>query len=138
MSDPVRQHKRKLHIANDIPPDQWCDFRIDYESGMSLREIAGKYICDSRTVRSAIIYNKSSKELGRKMTPSILMEHESEILELLENQALQTGSVYQLSCRITEALATSGYTGSERTVRNYLKSHPQLFSKEKNEHDPDQ
>lgn len=136
MSDPHRQHKRKLHIANDIPPDQWCDFRVDYESGMSLHEIAMKYLCDSRTVRSAIIYNKSSKELGKKMTPSILMEYESKILELMENQEILTSSVYQLSLRITEALSANGYTGSERTVRNYLKSHSQLFNKEQNEHDP--
>lgn len=46
-----QKRDRKLHIPNSVPHSDWCDFRIDYESSMTLQQIGEKYCCDPRTVR---------------------------------------------------------------------------------------
>lgn len=116
-------HRRKINIPSTIPPFEWCDFRKDYEAGMSLYAIGEKYCCDPRTVRSCIIRNKSSSELGRKSTPSILEPYHREIQQILHEMSEEEISLYKKSMAVTQRLKDSGYTGSERTVRNYLNSH---------------
>jgi len=116
-------NKRKIPTPNDIPPDKWCDFRIDYESGMSLNQIAEKYFCDSRTVRAAIIQNRSSDSLGRRNAPTKLSSYEDRITSLLSRNN-NYRSIHQMSMEITKQLRNAGYSGSERTVRNYLARTP--------------
>lgn len=138
MNSKTKPGKRKLYIPNDVPAEQWCDFRIDYEAGMTLHAIAEKYLCDSRTVRNAIIHNKSSNELGRKTTPTILANYESRIRELIAETGTDFTTLYQLSRHITSTLEQEGYHGSERSVRNYLSRHPEIQNSKENSHyDPD-
>ena len=111
----------------EVPVEEWCDFRRDYENSMSLKEIGIKYCCDSRTVKRCIMLNKSSNDLGRQTAPKKLTPYRSRIDQLY--QELQESSsvkgqyvpVYRISTKITEEIRTEGYTGCERAVRNYLR-----------------
>ena len=89
---------------------------------MSMKAIAAKYYCDPRTVRKCLFQNKSSQELGRQTTPTKITPYLQEIDRLFRRYAPEMPSVYMLSRRITEELQSLGYTGSERTVRNHLRS----------------
>ncbi len=153
----------------DIRPHLRCDFRIDFDAGMTLKQIGNKYHCDQRTVRACILRNKSSTELGRQFAPTKLQPYFDEIDRLYqqslrycheqerssscpdgsladkpeESSSCPVGSlpgtsedvpdltkpdgdvpsIMQLSRDITAAISAKGYTGSERTVRNYLRTH---------------
>lgn len=117
---------RRLAVP-DIPKDEWCDFRKDYESGLSLVQIGEKYYCDPRTAKMAIIHNKSSNNLGKRVRPSILSGYEKKIPELWQKN-LEMQSLFSVSKNITENLREEGFTGSERTVRNYLKRQPYVMA----------
>lgn len=107
-----------------IPPEKWCDFRIDFESGMTLKQIAEKYFCDQRTVRNCIIMNKSSYDLGKQYAPTKLQPYEEQIQTLYAQYTSEDHpGITRISRLITETISQSGYRGSERTVRNYLKKY---------------
>ena len=118
----------------DIPECEWCDFRPDYESGMTLKEVAEKYCCDPRTVKRCIFANKSSSELGKQMEPTKLATFSKQIdslyCEITDTQEIlkKKMGICDISRRITAELEAEGYTGSERTVRNYLRSHYQFVT----------
>ena len=105
-----------------LPKDQWCDFRMDFETGMTLKQIAEKYCCDARTVRSCIQKNKPSSSLGKKSTDPILQPYRELIDTYMKQNSMHDDSIYQYSRELTEYLTVHGYTGSERTVRNELKT----------------
>lgn len=77
----------------EIPRGCWCDFRRDFEAGMTLKSIGIKYHCDQRTVRSCIILNKSSAELGHQYAPTKLEPFIPEIERLY--QILSRGGIPQ-------------------------------------------
>lgn len=110
-----------------IPEGEWCDFRRDYETGMTLKKIAEKYYCDSRTVKSCILNNKSSTELGSQKKPTKIAAYvdliNSEFLRIVSGQSfISEGSgICEISEMITGVIEQQGYDGSERTVRNYLR-----------------
>ncbi len=113
----------------DIPREQWCDFRVDLvENGMSLTDIAAKYYCDPRTVRSCIQKNKSSIALGKKSTPPRIQSSESVIRKILLEHIDQlpdtVNTSYGLSCYLYPFLQAAGCSYSERTLRDYLKKSP--------------
>ena len=113
----------------DLPRARWCDFRIKYiEQHMTLRELADEYMCDPRTVRACLIHNKSSSSLGKKTVPTRIDLCRDEIRDLLEQELPvlpdHIRSIYQLSRYLFPLLRERGYTGSERTLRNYLHLHP--------------
>ena len=113
----------------DLPRARWCDFRIKYiEQHMTLRELAEEYMCDPRTVRACLIHNKSSSSLGKKTVPTRIDLCRDEIRDLLEQELPclpdHIRSIYQLSRYLFPLLRERGYTGSERTLRNYLHLHP--------------
>ena len=111
----------------DIPEEAWCDFRRDYESGMTLKRIAEKYYCDSRTVKSCILNNKSSTEHGSQKKPTKIAAYvdliDSEFRKIISDRNYVSGGVRicEISEKITETIQQSGYDGSERTVRNYIR-----------------
>ena len=111
----------------DYPESEWCDFRRDYESGMTLKKIAEKYFCDSRTVKSAILHNRSSSELGKQMVPTKLEPFIDRLEYLYENYIDndEPFGICEISRLITDQLVSEGYTGGERTVRNYLRARSQ-------------
>lgn len=119
-----------------IPKDEWCDFRLEYESGSTLKEIAEKHFCDPRTVRRCISSNKSSTELGRQTEPTKLAPYYDMIDTLFQqiiiDKEADPGSdnkvgICEISRIITQQLISQGYTGSERTVRNYLRKKCQYI-----------
>ena len=122
-----RTRQRERIPLPDIPTDQWCDFRRDYESGMTFKKIAEKYVCDSRTVKSCILNNKSSNELGSQRKPTKiasfvdLIDTEYQEIVFGKSFASEEIGICEISERITELLKQNGYTGGERTVRNYLR-----------------
>ena len=122
-----RTRQRERIPLPDIPTDQWCDFRRDYESGMTFKKIAEKYVCDSRTVKSCILNNKSSNELGSQRKPTKiasfvdLIDTEYQEIVFGKSFASEEIGICEISERITEWLKQNGYTGGERTVRNYLR-----------------
>ena len=123
---------RKALLLPQISSDKWCDFRIDYESGMTLKSIAEKYICDPRTVRRCLLNNKSSSELGSQTAPTKLSAYIDQIHMLFQeytDQVVVSGNltgICHISKKITQSLRMSGYKGSERTVRNYLRARYQF------------
>jgi len=118
--------EKKAFPLPPLPSEEWCDFRKDYESGMTMKAIADKYICDPRTVKKCLLQNKSSKELGRQTAPTKLAPYLSTIDRLFQEYALTTSRFCTVSRSITQQLTELGYTGSERTVRNYLQSKYQI------------
>ena len=122
----------------DIPKKEWSDFRCDYESGMTLKMIAEKYLCDPRTVRKSIMSNKSSSEIGKQSEPTKLAAYVERIDSLYQDFILiqrvshMKSGICDISRKITRILSDEGYTGSERTVRNYLRNTYQFVT------DPDE
>ncbi len=122
MSSP---NKRNSVYLPDIPKEQWSDFRSDYESGMTMAEIASKYYCDPRTVSKALHLNRGSSDLGKKTQPKKLEPHEGTITRLVRNTS-DYKSLSKLSQHVTAEIQKEGYSGGERTVRNYLKTRPDV------------
>ena len=123
---------RKSLLLPELAPEDWCDFRRDYESGMSCKAIAEKYICDPRTVRQCLLLNKSSGSLGKQTAPTKLAPYIPQIRELIRkytaDEEYARSGICSISRIITEQLRAAGYTGSERTVRNYLRASCQTLS----------
>lgn len=112
-------------LLPDIPKEQWSDFRADFESGMTLKDIAVKYHCDPRTVRTALPLNRGSNDFGKWTSPKKLEAHIDSISKVLCSTA-QFKSLSNLSQHITSEIQKVGYTGGERTVRNYLYTRPEV------------
>jgi len=124
----------------NISQEEWCDFRTDYEAGMTLKEIAGKYHCDPRTVRKFIMQNRSSHRLGAQSVSTKLEPFCKQIDELYQEyleQEISTSihsGICKISSLITARLQSAGYQGSERTVRNYLRqTHPVTIANQSQE-----
>ena len=117
-----KDHKNKRLTLPDLPKEKWCDFRIDYETGMTLKEIGAKYICDPRTVKRNLQLNIGSTRIGYRHTPTILAPYLSLIDHYLKIHDDHSG-ICRASDQLTKQLRDAGYTGSERTVRNYLRAN---------------
>lgn len=118
-----RPHKFTLP---GIPESDWCDYRKEYEAGLSLRKIAELHYVDPRTVRSALENNTDSRDLGKRHAPVKLSRYEERILKMIPEIQPSSGSLTSLSRQLTLHLRECGYTGSERTVRNYLHTLPSV------------
>ena len=126
LTKPVKP-KFRFHppdIGNRAP----CDFRLDLNDGMTLKQIAEKYHCDQRTVRTCILLNKSSGDLGKQNAPTKLQPYIDEVESLFQSLIDQSSgqkpfSTLSISRQITMIISEHGYAGSERTVRNYLYAH---------------
>lgn len=109
-----------------VDKEHWCDFRREFEAGMTLKEIGEKYCCDPRTVRRCIFENRSSSDLGKQMAPRKLdpyIPRIHEILESDEDMERQAIGITAMGRKIREELLLAGFSGSERTVRNYLNEY---------------
>ena len=101
-----------------------------------MKEIAEKHFCDPRTVRRCISSNKSSKDLGRQTEPTKLAPYydtlDTLFQQIIMDKEADPGSdnkvgICEISRIITQQLITQGYTGSERTIRNYLRKKYQYI-----------
>ena len=115
----------------EIPRGCWCDFRRDFESGMTLKSIGIKYHCDQRTVRSCIILNKSSSELGHQYAPTKLEPYIPEIERLY--QILSSGGTPQSAEQNTPQKADSSpgqFTAQEVQIQHLdLSPHQHIRQK---------
>ena len=110
----------------DLPPEQWSDFRREYETNKdtTLKDIARKYHCDPRSVRKHLLLNKGSADLGHQLQPTKLSPYLNEIDQMYEaytKASVKPYGICQISKKITETIRAAGYTGSERSVRNHLR-----------------
>lgn len=112
-------------VLPNIPQEQWSDFRVDFENGMTLKDIAAKYHCDPRTVRSSLSLNRGSSDFGKWSVPTKLEHHIDAVSKVIKNSD-DIKSLSNLSQYITSEIQKNGYTGSERTVRNYLYTRPDV------------
>lgn len=131
MNEPDRQYNiRRVHPLRpvfqppDLPESEWCDFRKDYESGMTFVEIGARYYCDPRTVKACIIHNKPSTMLGRHSIPSKLEPYcetvDRMISELTGQNQPSRRNISAVTQKIFQVIRAEGYSGCERTVRNYI------------------
>ena len=92
---------------------------------MTLKDIATKYHCDPRTVRTSLPLNRGSSDFGKWTSPKKLEAHIDSISRVI---CTTTGfkSLSNLSQHITSEIQKEGYTGGERTVRNYLHTRPEI------------
>ena len=131
MTNPNHRRSSARFTLPDLPKSQWCDIRTTYiEKNLTLSELADIYKCDARTIKACLIRNKSSGALGKKSTPTRIDPFKDDLQSLIE-QHLQhlpesIHSIYQLSRHLMPLLNDCGYTGSERTLRNYLYTHPAI------------
>ena len=124
----------------------------DSDVSLRLETVADQTAISSNTVspaplriRRSTIRNKSSKSFGKKSTPTRIDLCKNELQELLRQNLDQlpedVHSIYQLSCYLLPRLKECGYSGSERTLRNYLHTNPSvkaIFEKGISTHDQDQ
>lgn len=137
----TRQPKRVRFSPPLLPEESWCDFRKDYESGMTLAKIGEKYFCDPRTVKSCIMLNKPSAALGKHSVPTKLapfyrtidLELERHTSHLPYSQQNISAVTHSIFLKIRE----DGYDGYERTLRNYIvaKSSPKAILREEERND---
>ena len=96
----------------DLPRHQWCDIRLKARKSAPL------------CIRK--------KSIGKKSTPTRIDLCRSELKELLSLHLQELPedihSVYALSSHLYPLLKEKGYTGSERTLRNYLHNDPAIKS----------
>ena len=109
----------------DIPQDQWSDFRVDFENGISLKDIASKHHCDPRTVKAALPRNRGSADFGKWAFPKKLEAHMDSSSRVIDSSP-PFRTLTNLSHHITAEIQKEGYTGGERTVRNYLNTKPEI------------
>ena len=134
----IRQRGRiPIQDIPDIPESEWCDLRRDYESGMTLKKIAEKHHCDPRTVGKCIRDNTPSSEIGKQKKPTKLAafvdQIDTEYRRIITDPGFvsDTEGICGISKRITDMITRNGYTGGERTVREYLRNKYQFPRKHK-------
>ena len=117
-------YRRK--IDDEIPEKDWCDARRAYVlEGKTLKQIADEHHMDVRSVKRLIMENRSYDDLGKWRKPSVISSYTERIEYLLKHVPQANLSyVTSLSAHIYEVLVAEGYTGSERSVRNYLNTLP--------------
>lgn len=108
--------------APDIPPEEWCGARKQFESGQTMLEIANARGCDPRTVKACILRN--CDQLDGQSTPRVIDAHIPTILSLLHSGIFQdTPSLRSLARQLQAQLRiATGYCGNEKSLRNYLQT----------------
>lgn len=120
----------------DLPAEEWSDIRAEFERTHSLLQVSKTFMCDPRTVGRCLRLNLSSAELGRQVTPKKLDFYRRVIHQRLEEICFEESNgnrhsgICQISRTITTELKAKGYTGSERTVRNYIRMYYRIIRKE--------
>lgn len=115
---------RRLQIDDQIPEEQWSDARRQYileEKSLSL--IGKEQHMDPRTVSKLVKNNWNFDRVGKHQSPSKVEPYAGTILDLLTSGCLHRYSgIMTVSEKILALIRSLGYTGSERTLREYLKT----------------
>ena len=118
LTTPYRRPNHRKFLLPDIPEEQRCFFRKEYDSGKTLQQIALENHCDRRTVRIAIIHNRD--EIGQQTVNSKTDRYKQHIEYLLKTIP-KSRSLFSKSTQIAKILNESGIDISERSIRNYIK-----------------
>lgn len=115
---------RRLQIDDQIPEEQWSDARRQYileEKSLSL--IGKEQHMDPRTVSKLVKNNWNFDRVGKHQCPSKVEPYAGTILDLLTSGCFHRYSgIMTVSEKILARIRSLGYTGSERTLREYLKT----------------
>lgn len=115
---------RRLQIDDQIPEEQWSDARRQYileEKSLSL--IGKEQHMDPRTVSKLVKNNWNFDRVGKHQSPSKVEPYAGTILDLLTSGCFHRYSgIMTVSEKILARIRSLGYTGSERTLREYLKT----------------
>lgn len=115
---------RRLLIDDQIPEEQWSDARRQYileEKSLSL--IGKEQHMDPRTVSKLVKNNWNFDRVGKHQSPSKVEPYADAILDLLTSGCFHRYSgIMTVSEKILAHIRSLGYTGSERTLREYLKT----------------
>lgn len=115
---------RRLLIDDRIPEEQWSDARRQYileEKSLSL--IGKEQHMDPRTVSKLVKNNWNFDRVGKHQSPSKVEPYAGAILDLLTSGCFHRYSgIMTVSEKILARIRSLGYTGSERTLREYLKT----------------
>ena len=115
---------RRLLIDDQIPEEQWSDARRQYIlEEKSLGRIGKEQHMDPRTVSKLVKNNLNFDRVGKHQSPSKVEPYAGTILDLLTSGCFHRYSgIMTVSEKILAHIRSLGYTGSERTLREYLKT----------------
>ena len=115
---------RRLQIDDQIPEEQWSDARRQYiMEEKSLGRIGKEQHMDPRTVSKLVKNNWNFDRVGKHQSPSKVEPYAGTILDLLTSGCFHRYSgIMTVSEKILARIRSLGYTGSERTLREYLKT----------------
>lgn len=115
---------RRLLIDDQIPEEQWSDARRQYiMEEKSLGRIGKEQHMDPRTVSKLVKNNLNFDRVGKHQSPSKVEPYAGAILDLLTSGCFHRYSgIMTVSEKILARIRSLGYTGSERTLREYLKT----------------
>ena len=111
----------------DFPPEEWSDIRAEFEKTHSMLQVSRVFMCDPRTIGRCLRLNLSSTDIGCQVTPKKVDSFRDEIHRRFDEICSAASDrkphpgICQISREITAGLKAKGYTGSERTVRNYIR-----------------
>ena len=115
---------RRLQIDDQIPEEQWSDARRQYileEKSLSL--IGKEQHMDPRTVSKLVKNNWNFDRVGKHQSPSKVEPYADAILDFLTSGCFQRYSgIMTVSEKILARIRSLGYIGSERTLREHLKT----------------
>ena len=115
---------RRLQIDDQIPEEQWSDARRQYileEKSLSL--IGKEQHMDPRTVSKLVKNNWNFDRVGKHQSPSKVEPYAGAILDLLTSGCFHRYSgIMTVSEKILARIRSLGYIGSERTLREHLKT----------------
>ena len=115
---------RRLQIDDQIPEEQWSDARRQYileEKSLSL--IGKEQHMDPRTVSKLVKNNWNFDRVGKHQSPSKVEPYADAILDLLTSGCFQRYSgIMTVSEKTLVYIRSLGYIGSERTLREHLKT----------------
>ena len=115
---------RRLQIDDQIPEEQWSDARRQYIlEEKSLGRIGKEQHMDPRTVSKLVKNNLNFDRVGKHQSPSKVEPYADAILDLLTSGCFHRYSgIMTVSEKILARIRSLGYTGSERTLREHLKT----------------
>lgn len=115
---------RRLLIDDQIPEEQWSDARRQYIlEEKSLGRIGKEQHMDPRTVSRLVKNNWNFDRVGKHQSPSKVEPYADAILDLLTSGCFQRYSgIMTVSEKTLVYIRSLGYIGSERTLREHLKT----------------
>ena len=120
MKNDVPDRKKKLILPDWFSEPPSLPLML-YRSGYSVSEVAEIIGCDRRTAAKLIKNNLSIEEIGKwDGSHKKLAGFAGMINSFTDTRITKYSSLLSFSKDLYTLLVKEGYTGSERTVRNYL------------------